>query len=228
MKPVRFTLAVLLVAALPFITGCGSSESETASAPEPKVEEKEEAPPEPLTGKHVVIMDTTKGDITIELDADAAPKSVENFLNYVDRKFYDHTVFHRIRKNFMVVGGVYSIDTSGLSRKWTQDPIPSEADNGLKNARGTVAMYRGEDPDSAASQFFFNVRNNKQLDPNKEKERVGYTVFGKVLEGMDVVDQIGRVQTTEKGSHKYYPVVPIFISKIRRAPAEEAKESSGP
>ena len=226
MKPIRFILTVLLVTALPFVIGCGSSESETASAPEPKVEEKE-APPEPLTGKHVVIMETTKGDVTIELDADAAPKTVENFLDYVDRKFYDHTVFHRIRKNFMVQGGGFSIDTSGLSRKWTRDPIPNEAGNGLKNERGTVAMARGEDPNSATSQFFINVRNNKQLDPSEKDDRAGYAVFGKVLDGMDVIDEISRVQTVEKGSHKYYPAVPIFISKITRAPAEAAKESSG-
>lgn len=226
MKPVRFILAVLLVTALPFITGCGSSESETASAPEPKVEEKE-APPEPLIGKHVVIMETTKGDVTIELDADAAPKTVENFLSYVDRKFYDHTVFHRIRGRFMIQGGGFKVDTQGLARKWTLDPISNESDNGLSNARGTIAMGRGEDPDSATSQFFINVGNNKQLDKNEKEDRAGYAVFGKVLEGMDVVEEISRVKTVEKGSHQHYPEIPIFISTIRRAPAEAIKESSG-
>ncbi len=227
MKPVRFILAVLLVTALPFITGCGSSESETASAPEPEVEEKEEAPPEPLTGKHVVIMETTKGDVTIELDADAAPKTVENFLSYVDRKFYDHTVFHRIRSRFMVQGGGFKVDTRGLARKWTLDPIPNESGNGLSNARGAIAMGRGEDPDSATSQFFINVRNNKQLDKNDKEDKAGYAVFGKVLEGMDVVEEISRVKTVKKGSHQHYPEIPVFISKVRRAPAEAAKESSG-
>ena len=227
MKPIRSILAVLLVAALPFITDCGSSESESASAPEPKVEEKEEAPPEPLTGKHIVIMETTKGDVTIELDADAAPKTVENFLTYVDRKFYDHTVFHRIRSGFMVQGGGFKVDTRGLARKWTLDPIPNESDNGVSNARGTIAMGRGEDPDSATSQFFINVRNNKQLDKDDEKNRAGYAVFGKVLEGMDVIEEISRVKTVVNGSHQHYPEIPIFISKIRRGPAEATKESSG-
>jgi peptidyl-prolyl cis-trans isomerase B (cyclophilin B) len=229
MKPIRIILAVLLVAALPFLTGCGSPESETASSePEPKAEEKKEAPPEPLTGKHVVIMETTKGDVTMELDADAAPKTVENFLRYVDRKFYDQTVIHRIRKNFMVQGGGYAIDTADINRlrrKWTRDPIPNESDNGLSNVRGSVAMARGEDPASATSQFFINVRNNRQLNRDRPKsDGHGYCVFGKVLEGMNVIDSMSRVKTTEKGSHKYYPAVPIFIKKIRRAPAETAAE----
>ena len=172
-----------------------------------------------------MLVETTKGDFTMELDADAAPKTVENFLGYVDRKFYDHSVFHRIRKNFMVQAGGFSLGTGGLSRKWTRDPIPNESDNGLKNVRGAVAMARVDDPESATSQFFINVRNNRQLDRDKYKDGVGYCVFGKVVEGMDVIDAISRVETTEKGSHKSYPAVPIFIQKVKRVKA--AKSEAG-
>jgi cyclophilin family peptidyl-prolyl cis-trans isomerase len=226
MKPVRTILTILLAAALPLLTSCGSDPAPKVAKSEPKVEKKK--PPEPLTGKHVVIMETTKGDITMELDADAAPKSVENFLGYVDKKFYDNSLFHRVRKRFMVQGGGFSLGTAGLQRKWTQDPIPNESSNGLSNMRGAVAMARSEDPSSATSQFFINLRNNKQLDPAKYADGIGYCVFGKVLEGMDVADAIGNVKIEAKGSQKSLPAVPVFIKKIRRAPAEEAAtETSG-
>jgi len=202
---------------------CDSApEAESAKA-EPKVEKEEEKPPEPLTGKYLLLVETTKGDFTMELDADAAPKTVENFLGYVDRKFYDHSVFHLIRKNFMVRAGGFSFGTGGLSRKWTRDPIPNESDNGLKNVRGTLAMARGDDPESATSQFFVNVRNNNQLNREKHKDGVGYCVFGKVIEGMDVIDAISRVEIKPQGSHKFYPAVPIFIQKIKRVEAAEAE-----
>jgi cyclophilin family peptidyl-prolyl cis-trans isomerase len=225
MKSIRIVFAVLLVAALPLLTGCGS-EPEVAKS-EPKVEKEVEKPPEPLTGKHLVLVETTKGDFTIELDADAAPKTVENFLGYVDQKFYDHSLFHRVLKGFMVQGGGFSFGTAGLTTKWTRDPIPNESSNRLKNLKGTVAMARGEDPQSGTSQFFINVRNNTQLDPDKHKDGVGYCVFGKVIKGMDVVEAISRVETTEKGSQKNIPVVPVFIQTIRRAPAETASGTSG-
>ena len=229
MKPIRIIRVVLSVITLSFLAACGSAPEPEAAQSEPKVEKEEQKAPEPLTGKYLVLVETTKGDLKIELDADAAPKTVENFLGYVDRKFYDHSLFHRIRKNFMVQGGGYSLGTAGLKRKWTRDPIPSESDNGLSNKRGTVAMARGaEDPASATSQFFINVRNNRQLDKEKYEDGFGYCVFGKVLEGMDVVDAMSRVETTVKGSQKSLPVVPIFIQKIRRVEPEEApKEASG-
>ena len=225
MKSIRIVFAVLLAAALPLLTGCGS-EPEVAKS-EPKVEKEVEKPPEPLTGKHVVLVETTKGDFTMELDADAAPKTVENFLGYVDQKFYDHTLFHRVLKGFMVQGGGFSFGTAGLTTKWTRDPIANESANGLKNLKGTVAMARGEDPQSGTSQFFVNVRDNRQLDPDKHKDGVGYCVFGKVTKGMDVVEAISRVETTEKGSQKNIPVVPVFIQTIRRVPAEPASGTSG-
>jgi cyclophilin family peptidyl-prolyl cis-trans isomerase len=227
MNRLRIVLAVLVVVALPLLTGCGSSSEPEVAKAEPKVEEKEK-PPEPLTGKHLVLVETTKGDFTMELDADTAPKTVENFLQYVDQKFYDHSLFHRVIANYMVQGGGFSLGTGGMTTKWTRDPIPNESSNGLKNLKGTVAMARGEDPQSATSQFFVNVRNNSNLDREKHKDGVGYCVFGKVVKGMDVVDAISKVKTTEKGSNKNIPVVPVFIQTIRRVDsAEGAPGASG-
>ncbi len=145
-----------------------------------------------------VLMATSLGDVTLELDADKAPKTVANFLNYVDRGFYNDTVFHRVIDGFMIQGGGFTTD---LERKDTDAPVGNEADNGLKNLRGTIAMARTSQPDSATAQFFVNLVDNAFLD-HREKTRRGwgYAVFGKVVSGMEVVDEIARLATTARPS----------------------------
>ena len=150
---------------------------------------------------------TSLGDIVLELDAAKAPKTVENFLQYVKDKHYDGTVFHRVIDGFMIQGGGYSAQ---LKEKITRAPIPLEASNGLKNDRGTIAMARTSDPNSATSQFFINVKNNDMLNaPNPDGH--GYTVFGKVVSGMDVVDKIRAVATGVQGGMRDVPTVPVEI-----------------
>ncbi|XXQ53686.1 peptidylprolyl isomerase [Xenophilus aerolatus] len=150
---------------------------------------------------------TSLGDIVLELDAAKAPKTVENFLQYVKDKHYDGTVFHRVIDGFMIQGGGYSAQ---LKEKSTRAPIPLEASNGLKNDRGTIAMARTSDPNSATSQFFINVKNNDMLNaPNPDGH--GYTVFGKVVSGMDVVDKIRAVATGVQGGMRDVPTVPVEI-----------------
>jgi peptidyl-prolyl cis-trans isomerase A (cyclophilin A) len=152
---------------------------------------------------------TSAGDITIELDAAKAPKSVENFVAYVRAGHYDGTVFHRVIDGFMIQGGGFSAD---MNQKPTRPPIPIESRNGLKNERGTIAMARTADPNSATSQFFINVVNNPRLDfPSFDGH--GYTVFGKVSAGLDVVDKIRAVATTTRGPHQNVPVEPVVIRK---------------
>jgi len=143
--------------------------------------------------KHpVVVMETSMGTIKIELNAEKAPVTVQNFLKYVEDKHYDGTIFHRVIKEFMIQGGGME---PGLKEKKTRDPIKNESGNGLKNERGTIAMARTGEPDSATSQFFINVVDNDFLNKEKARDKVGYCVFGKVIEGMDVVDKIRKVKT---------------------------------
>ena len=143
-----------------------------------------------------VLMQTSLGNVTLELDAAKAPMSVENFLKYVDEGFYDGTVFHRVIDEFMVQGGGFTVD---FERKNTRDPVKNEADNGLKNLRGTIAMARTSQPDSATAQFFVNLVDNAFLD-HREKTRRGwgYAVFGKVVDGMNVIDEIAKLATTAR------------------------------
>ena len=145
-----------------------------------------------------VLLHTSKGDIVIELYPDKAPKSVANFLQYVHSNFYNGTVFHRVIKGYLIQGGIY---TRQLTQKRTRDPVPAEADNGLSNLRGTVAVARGADPDSGTSQFFINLVDNRRLDYVGKQSGLtwGYTVFGKVIKGMDVVDKIGGLPTHAQG-----------------------------
>jgi len=143
-------------------------------------------------GNPVVVMKTSMGTIKIELFQDKAPITVKNFLSYVDEKFYDNTVFHRVIDNFMIQGGGFTA-TDPIKQKRTKNPIKNESDNGLKNERGTLAMARTPDPNSATSQFFINVVDNAFL--NRSDRDAGYAVFGKVIEGMDVVDKIRKVKT---------------------------------
>lgn len=166
----------------------------------------------------VVVLQTSFGNITIELYPDKAPKTVENFLWYVDHKFYDGLIFHRVIPTFMIQGGGFTPD---MNQKQPNAPIKNEANNGLSNLRGTIAMARTNDPNSASSQFFINVKDNKGLDFKSETPQGwGYCVFGKVIEGMDVVDEIRDVKTTTKGGYQDVPEVPVVIEK---AYAKEAK-----
>ena len=159
-----------------------------------------------------ILMTTTVGPMTLELDADNAPKTVENFLSYVSSGFYDDTIFHRVINNFMVQGGGFTAD---MEQKATQAPIENEANNGLKNALGTIAMARTQDPHSATAQFFINVQDNDFLNHTGENmQGWGYAVFGKVTEGVDVLDKIRCVQTGSQAGHQDVPVEPIIIESI--------------
>ncbi len=162
----------------------------------------------------IVLMKTTKGDIIIELYPDKAPVTVENFLSYVDEGFYNGTVFHRVIKGFMIQGGGY---TTELHKKNTKPPIKNEASNGLFNKKGTIAMARTMDIDSATSQFFINHADNLFLDhKDKTPEGYGYCVFGKVVEGMDVVDAIAEAQTMTRRGMKDVPRETMEIISITR------------
>ncbi len=159
--------------------------------------------------KQIVMLETSMGNIKIELDSANAPKTVENFVQYANDGFYDGTVFHRVIDGFMVQGGGFT--TEGTEKE-TNDPIELESGNGLKNVRGTVAMARTMVPDSATSQFFINLVENDFLD--KAPGNDGYAVFGKVIEGMDVVDSIGKVSTGANGFHSDWPVEDVIIEKV--------------
>ena len=159
-----------------------------------------------------ILMTTTVGPMTLELDADNAPKTVENFLSYVSSGFYDDTIFHRVINNFMVQGGGFTAD---MEQKATQAPIENEANNGLKNTHGTIAMARTQDPHSATAQFFINVQDNDFLNHTGENmQGWGYAVFGKVTEGEDVLDKIRCVQTGSQAGHQDVPVEPIIIESV--------------
>jgi len=159
----------------------------------------------------VVILNTSLGDIKIELDAEKAPVTVANFLAYVDDGFYDGTVFHRVIPGFMIQGGGMTAD---MKQKQTKGPIQNEADNGLKNDRGTVAMARTAAKDSATAQFFINLKANDFL--NHGGRDFGYAVFGRVIDGMDVVDKIAAVPTSSRGMHQDVPAEPVLIVSARR------------
>jgi len=168
-------------------------------------------PPAATVKNPRVVLETSKGKIVLELYADKAPKTVENFLTYVKAGFYDGTIFHRVIEGFMIQGGGM---TAELREKQARDPIPNEAGNGLKNARGTIAMARKPDPGSATAQFFINTVENPFLDHKDETPRgFGYAVFGKVISGMDVVDAIARSPVATKQGYENVPVDPIVIKK---------------
>ncbi len=165
----------------------------------------------------MVVIKTNFGDITIKLFEKEAPKTVENFLSYVDEGFYDGTIFHRVISNFMIQGGGFE---SGLAQKPTKTPIENEADNGLSNKTGTLAMARTNDPHSATCQFFINVKDNNFLDfsaPNSHG--FGYCVFAEVVEGMDVVEKIKAVDTGNAGMHQDVPVEDVVIESATRVDA---------
>jgi cyclophilin family peptidyl-prolyl cis-trans isomerase len=161
----------------------------------------------------VVTMKTTLGEVTLELDQEKAPISVKNFLDYVEAKHYEGTVFHRVIPGFMIQGGGMTPD---MQQKPTKPPIKNEAGNGLKNVTGTIAMARTGVVDSATSQFFINVKDNTSLDHRDESTSgFGYAVFGKVTGGMDVVKKIEATETTSKPPHQNVPVTPVIIESIR-------------
>lgn len=165
--------------------------------------------------KPVVLMETNFGTIKIELNAEKAPNTVKNFLQYVDDKHFDGTIFHRVISNFMIQGGGFQ---PGLQEKKTRAAIKNEADNGLKNERGTIAMARTPDPHSATAQFFINVKDNAGLNHTaKDEDGWGYCVFGKVIDGMDVVDKIKAVRTANRGGHGDVPVEDVVIKSVRKA-----------
>lgn len=244
MKALRFLFLLTLAIGALIATGCGGSPPpEDASAPEEKAEpaaeapaeeapndavEKEEAAPPPEkkaepqakkksapAGNPVVVMETSKGTMKIELYPDKAPETVANFLRYVDDGFYDGTIFHRVIPRFMIQGGGMLPD---MTEKPTRDPIKNESANGLSNNRGTLAMARTGDPHSATSQFFINHITNVALNRG-ERDEWGYAVFGKVTEGLDVLDAIAQVPTGNKAGHRNVPNEPVVIKSVRRASA---------
>lgn len=162
-----------------------------------------------------VLMSTTKGDFVLELDKERAPRTVENFLQYVDDGFYAETLFHRVIEGFMIQGGGFSTQ---FQRKTTRSPVSNEAYNGLRNLRYTIAMARTNDPHSATSQFFINSADNRNLDHKDTTRRGwGYAVFGKVVEGKQVVDEISQVRTGSGGSFaRDVPVEPVVIVSVIR------------
>ena len=159
----------------------------------------------------MVKLSTNFGDITLELDAEKAPITVANFLQYVENSFYDGTIFHRVIDGFMIQGGGFD---ANMKQKITMDEIKNEADNGLSNNNYTIAMARTSIPDSASSQFFINVSDNAFLNHTAPTSSGwGYCVFGKVVEGMEVVDKIKAVKTTSKAGHRDVPIEPVIIEK---------------
>lgn len=173
------------------------------------------AAPAALADNPKVLIQTTQGPITVELYPDRAPKTVANFLTYVDADFYSGTIFHRVIEGFMIQGGGFGQD---LRKKTIRAPIENEADKGLKNRRGTLAMARTNDPHSATAQFFINHKDNAFLDhKSKDRRGWGYAVFGKVIAGMDIVDKIAATPTGPGGPFpKDVPRTPILIEKITR------------
>jgi peptidyl-prolyl cis-trans isomerase B (cyclophilin B) len=162
--------------------------------------------------KNMVIIRTTFGEIKLELDAEKAPKTVANFLNYAREGFYDGTIFHRVIDNFMIQGGGFDTD---MQQKSPGNPIENEADNGLKNDFGTIAMARTNDPHSATAQFFINVKDNDFLNHRgKNAQGWGYTVFGKVTEGTEVLDKIRAVPTSSRKGHQDVPTDPVIIETV--------------
>lgn len=159
----------------------------------------------------MITLHTNFGDIKLELDFDKAPKTAANFVEYVKAGHYDGTIFHRVIDNFMIQGGGFA---PGMQQKSTNAPIENEADNGLKNDTGTIAMARTMDPHSASAQFFINVADNQFLNHTaKTSQGWGYAVFGRVVEGMDVVNRIKGVQTTRKSGHQDVPAEDVVITK---------------
>lgn len=170
----------------------------------------------------MIILKTTQGDISVELDFENTPETANNFLQYVKEGYFDGTIFHRVINGFMIQGGGFDAD---MKQKKTRSPIKNEAKSGSQNKRGTIAMARTSDPHSASAQFFINVNDNDFLNFRSETESgFGYCVFGKVVDGMDVVDKIKAVSTTNRAGHQDVPVNPIEVEKAIVSDECEIKE----
>ncbi len=207
----RTVLGACLLAALTFSVGA----QETAQPVSSETPTPNPQPPQEI--KPMIKLKTNKGDITLELFAKEAPDTVANFLRYVDSGFYKGTIFHRVINGFMIQGGGFTAD---MQQKATQPPIRNEAANGLKNDRGTLAMARTSDPNSATAQFFINVVNNDFLNFRSPDPRgIGYCVFAKVIGGMEVVDAIKGVPTGNRGMYQDVPVEPVEILDAVRVTA---------
>ena len=163
----------------------------------------------------MVKLETSHGDITLEFFPEAAPVTVANFLQYVDEEYFDGTVFHRVIPNFVIQGGGFTMD---MEQKETREKIKNEADNGLNNERGTLSMARTSEVDSATSQFFINLRDNTSLDHSEAN--FGYAVFAKVVDGMDIVEEIAKTETATTGFHQDVPVEPIIVNKATQIEEE--------
>lgn len=198
--------------------GCTCVPEKTASAPMPDetktVQETKQTDPEPSQKEEKVniVLKTSKGEITIELNQEKAPVTVENFLQYIESGHFNDTIFHRVIPGFMVQGGGFD---ASMVQMPTRKPIRIESSNGLKNERGTIAMARTNMPDSATSQFFINLIDNDFLN-YESADRPGYTVFGKVSGGMDVVDEIAKVRTGNQGMHADVPLEAVVIQSAQR------------
>ena len=207
-----FSATLFLGAILLGMSGCGASE--------PGKQTVSTAPAAGQPANPRVLIETSKGNITLELFPGNAPKSVANFLGYVKNGFYDGTVFHRVIPGFMIQGGGMTVD---MAEKPKGAPIPNEADNGLKNLRGTLAMARTGDPHSATSQFFINVNDNAFLNHRgKSVEGWGYAVFGQVVDGMQVVDAIVAVPRGNRGPYGDVPVEPVVMKRVTLLPEAPA------
>lgn len=194
----QFVLKKLMAVALAGgLIGAAAVQAETSDNPEG------ETP--------MVVFETNYGDFTLEMLPDEAPVTVENFLQYVDDGFFDGTIFHRVIPGFVIQGGGFTED---MSQKETRAPIKNEADNGLKNTRGSLSMARTQQVNSATSQFFINLKDNAFLDHGTRD--FGYAVFARVSEGMDVIDKIAAVSTGNRGMHQDVPVQPVIVEKARR------------
>lgn len=206
----KFFLSAALLLVSPFVMAQASKPGPAAVAP----------PADPI-----VILHTSQGDITLELFADKSPKSVANFLRYVHEGFYAGTVIHRVIPGYLIQGGLY---TRELQPRRTHSPVPSEADNGLSNLRGTIAVARGADPNSGTSQFFINLVDDRRLDyvGNQSGLTWGYTVFGKVVKGMDVVDKIANLPTHAQGPFAADVPNPLVVIKNATVESEAAPASS--
>ena len=191
--------------------GIGVQAANDPNAPKEKPAMTQNDPNAKPAEKTQLEMVTSKGTIIIEVDNKNAPITAANFVKYANEKFFDGTIFHRVIPDFMIQGGGFTKD---MQQKSTHAPIKNEASNGLKNDRGTLAMARTNDPDSATGQFFINLKNNDFLN-YQGKSNPGYAVFGKVIKGMEVVDAIAKVKTGNKGPHGDVPVEPVIITSVK-------------
>ncbi|MEE9130203.1 MAG: peptidylprolyl isomerase [Phycisphaerales bacterium] len=209
----------LVLCASVLASGSCFAAQDTKPAEPPTTKPAQTQPDDDTAPLVYVLMKTSLGEIVLELNREKAPISVKNFLSYTDKEFYDGTIFHRVISTFMIQGGGFTED---MQKKPTDPPIQNEWKNGLKNVRGSIAMARTPQPDSATAQFFINVVDNTTLD--QPRGGAAYAVFGKVVAGMDVVDSIRVVPTTTKGRSRDVPTEPVVIQKVSRLSEDDAQE----